>query len=151
MISQWSIRRQATSCRSGAGRPVSNAQNRLRRNLAPSRRFSATIVRMVEPFYGEPRACITLNCRTAILNKGWRIHSSFIQAAAVWRISVAERIVSDRAKPALEQTLADLVSELLYVRFIGKLGPAPSLSVAAKPKQVRTDTSKHRQLRTRSH
>ncbi len=96
---------------------------------------------MVEPFYGEPRACITLNCRTAILNKGWRIHSSFIQAAAVWRISVAERIVSDRAKPALEQTLADLVSELLYVRFIGKLGPAPSLSVAAKPKQVRTDTS----------
>jgi hypothetical protein len=29
------------------------------------------------------------------------------------------------------QTLVELVSELLYVRFIGKLGPAPSLSDAA--------------------
>ena len=49
------------------------------------------------------------------------------------------------------QTLVELVSELLYVRFIGKLGPAQSLSVAAKLEQMRTDSGKHRQSRTRSH
>lgn len=49
------------------------------------------------------------------------------------------------------QTLVELISELFYVRFIGKLGPAPSLSDAAKPEQMRTDPGQHRHSRTRSY
>lgn len=49
------------------------------------------------------------------------------------------------------QTLVELVSELFYVRFVGKLGPASLLSRVAKLEQIRTDHDKHAQSCTRPH